>query len=99
MVRFSEQRGRELLWRKTNGAMGPKSTVRLDAHGPLWKTQRESGFAPQAHSTRMKIPETKIQVTSFNAATSRAELGFGAWNFFGVWSFGFGIFLELGVWD
>src|SRR5438874_13452729 len=100
MVRFSEQRGLELLWRKTNGAMGPKSTVRLDAHGPLWKTQRESRFAPQAHSTSMKTPKTKLQtpekfqITNSKAATSRAELGFGAWYFFGVWSLVFGVWIH-----
>jgi len=61
--------------------------------------------ANQDQNTRVKTPKTKLQtpekfqITSSKAATSRAELGFGAWNFFGVWSFGFGIFLELGVWD
>ena len=34
-----------------------------------------------------------FQFTSSKAAASRAELGFGVWEFFGVWSLVFGVFI------
>jgi len=40
--------------------------------------------------TNLQTPE-KFQATSSKAATSRAGLGFGAWDFFGVWSLVFGV--------
>src|SRR5439155_16453455 len=43
-------------------------------------------------NTKLQTPE-KSQIASSKAATSRAELGFGAWDFFGVWSLVFGVFI------
>src|SRR5213083_2983224 len=47
----------------------------------------------QTPNTKHQTPE-KFQITSFKAATSRAELGFGAWDFFGVWSLVFGVWIS-----
>ena len=41
-------------------------------------------------NTKLQTPE-KFQITSSKAAKSRAELVFGAWEFFGVWSLVFGV--------
>src|SRR5438034_7730027 len=63
-----------------------------------------TGRPNQRHGSkgRMKTPKTKLQtpekfqITSSKSATSRAELGFGAWYFFGVWILKFGVlFLAL----
>jgi len=46
---------------------------------------------------RMKTPKTKLQtpkklqIPSSNMAVSRRSLGFAAWDFFGAWCLGFGI--------
>src|SRR5439155_13714630 len=51
-------------------------------------------------SSRMKTPNPKLQtpekfqITSSKTATSRAELGFAAWDFFCVWSLDFGVFIN-----
>ena len=61
------------------------------------KVGERTGSKPRAAATgvwrlpRMKTPKTKrqtpvkFQITNSKAATSRAELGLGAWDFFGVW--------------
>src|SRR5947207_2334739 len=46
----------------------------------------------QTPNTKLQTSE-KFQITSSKSATSRAELGFGAWGIFGVWSLVFGVFM------
>jgi len=48
--------------------------------------------------TKLQTPE-KFQITNSKAATPRAELGFGDWDFFGVWSWVFGVWISVfGSW-
>jgi len=54
-----------------------------------WKTPNPEIQTPKI---KLQTPE-KFQITSSKAATSRAESGFGAWDFFGVWSLVFGVFI------
>src|SRR6266496_1020211 len=51
--------------------------------------------ALQTPNTKYQTPEN-LQVSNSNAPTSR-ELGFGDWDFFGVWILVFGVFIRIGA--
>ena len=47
----------------------------------------------KAPNTNLQTPEN-LQISISNLLTSAGQLGFGHWNFPGVWSLGFGVFLS-----
>src|SRR5438132_11259838 len=72
---------------------GPEGQINATEVSP--NGRKTTNTRMKTTNTKLQTPE-KFQITSSKATTSRAELGFGAWDFFGVWILKFGVlFLAL----